>query len=109
MGFPSEDGGKAVLYDRMSVGVTESCRNKEAAWRFVSSLLGGEPLSPATKEQIDVLFEGICNAQSNRIFDSNIWNIIAEDVNAYFEGSKTIDEVMELIQGRVSIYVSENY
>lgn len=36
-------------------------------------------------------------------------NIIAEDVEAYFEGSRTIEEVMDLIQGRVSLYVSENY
>ena len=146
VGFPSEEGGKAVLYDRMPIGITESSQNKGGAWKFVSSLLGeefqryhvkfvfpirlsilqesfqeamkekdpemylgGEPPRPATQEELDVLFEGICSAQSNRIFDSNIWNIIAEDVEPYFEGSKTIEEVMELIQGRVSIYVSENY
>lgn len=146
LGFPSEDGGKAVLYDRMPVGITESSRNKEGAWQFVSSLLGeefqryhvkfvfpirlsilqesfheameekdaemylgGEPPRPATQEEIDVLFEGICSAQSDKIFDANIWNIIAEDVEPYFEGSKTIEEVMDLIQGRVSLYVSENY
>ena len=146
VGFPSEDGGKAVLHDRMPVGITESSQNKEGAWQFVSSLLGeefqryhikfvfpirldilqesfqeamkekdpemflgGEPPSPATREEIDALFEGICNAQSNRIFDSNIWNIVAEDAEAYYEGNKTIEEVMDLIQGRVSIYVSENY
>ena len=34
VGFPSEDGGKAVLYDRMPVGITESSRNKEGAWQF---------------------------------------------------------------------------
>ena len=146
VGFPSEDGGKAVLYDRIPVGITESCRNKEGAWQFVSSLLGeefqrhhlkfvfpirldilqesfqeameekdpekylgGEPPHAATQEEINVLFEGICSAQSNRIFDPNIWNIIAEDVEAYFEGSKTIEEVMDLIQGRASLYMSENY
>ena len=146
VGFPSGDGGKAVLYDRMPVGITESCRDKEGAWQFVSSLLGerfqrhhlkfvfpirldilqesfqeameekdpekylgGEPPRAATQEEIDILFEGISSAQSSRIFDPNIWNIIQEDVEAYFEGSKTIEEVMDLIQGRVSIYVSENY
>lgn len=146
VGFPSEDGGSAVLYDRMPIGITESCQNKEGAWQFVSSLLGeefqryhvkfvfpirlsilqesfqeamkekdaemylgGEPPRPATQQEIDVLFEGICSARSNRIFDPNIWNIIAEDVEPYFEGGKTIEEVLDLIQGRVSIYVSENY
>lgn len=146
VGFPSEDGGRAVLYDRMPIGITESCHNKEGAWKFVSSLLGdkfqryhvkfvfpirlsilqesfqeamkekdpemflgGEPPRPVTQEEIDALFEGIRSARSNRIFDFNIWNIIAEDAEPYFEGSKTIEEVMDLIQGRVSIYVSENY
>lgn len=42
VGFPSGDGGKAVLYDRMPIGITESCQNKEGAWQFVSSLLGEE-------------------------------------------------------------------
>ena len=146
VGFPSENGGKAVLYDRMPVGITESCQNKEGAWQFASSLLGeefqryhlkfvfpirlnilkesfqeamkeqnpkmfqgGEPPRPATQEEIDALFEGICSAQSNRVFDSNIWNIIAEDVEPYFEGRKTVEEVMGVIQNRVSVYVSENY
>lgn len=146
VGFPSEDGGKAVLYDRMPVGITESCRNKEGAWQFVRSLLGeefqrhhikfvfpirlsilqesfqeamkepdpkmylgGEPPRRAAKEEIDALYEGICNAQSNRIFDSYIWNIIAEEADAFFDGKKTIDDVMEIIQSRVSLYVSENY
>ena len=146
VGFPSEDGGKAILYDRMPIGITESCQDKEGAWQFVDSLLGeefqrnhikfvfpirldilkesfqeameekdpemfqgGEIPRPATREEIDALFEGICGAQSSRIFDPNIWNIIREDVEPYFEGSKTIEEVMNLIQSRVSIYVSENY
>ena len=146
VGFPSENGGKAVLYDRMPVGITESCQNKEGAWQFVSSLLGeefqryhlkfvfpirlnilkesfqeamkeqdpemfqgGEPPRSATQEEIYALFEGICSAQSNRVFDLNIWNIIAEDVEPYFEGRKTVEEVMGVIQNRVSVYVSENY
>lgn len=146
VGFPSEEGGKAVLYDRMPVCITKNCRDKEGAWQFVESLLGeefqryhlkfvfpirldilqesfqkameekdpekylgGEPPRAATQEEIDILFEGIGSARSSRIFDPNIWNIVQEDVEAYFEGSKTIEEVMELIQGRVSLYVGENY
>ena len=64
-------------------------------------------IRPATREEIDILCEGLCSVQSNRILDPNIWNIIAEDVEPYFEDSRTIDEVMDLIQGRVSFYVSK--
>ena len=77
--------------------------------KAAETFLGGEPIRPVTQEEIDALFEGICSAKSNRIFDSDIWNIIAEEVQPYFDGKKTIEEVMNVIQNRASIYVSENY
>ncbi len=146
LGFPSEQGGKAILYTRMPIGILEMSENKDIAWKFISFLCGEEfqanhilfnfPIRlsalqesfqtamgenpyieqppdapewiPATQREIDTLFAGICNSQSEAIFDANIWNIVYEETAPFFEGSKTMDEVINVIQSRVSLYVSEN-
>ena len=40
--------------------------------------------------------------------DNQISNIIVEEVEAYFQGQKTVDDVAGIIQSRVQIYVNEN-
>ncbi|MDR0963083.1 MAG: hypothetical protein LBM60_00515, partial [Clostridium sp.] len=37
-----------------------------------------------------------------------IFTIILEETAAYFEGQKTVDEVADIIQRRVQVYVDEN-
>jgi ABC-type glycerol-3-phosphate transport system substrate-binding protein len=37
-----------------------------------------------------------------------VYNIIKEEAEAYFVGQKTLDEVVDIIQSRVEVYVSEN-
>ena len=39
--------------------------------------------------------------------DNVIFNIIREEAGAYFVGQKTVDEVAEIIQNRVQLYVNE--
>jgi ABC-type glycerol-3-phosphate transport system substrate-binding protein len=38
-----------------------------------------------------------------------VYNIIKEEAEAYFVGQKTVDEVVDIIQRRVQVYVSENH
>lgn len=40
--------------------------------------------------------------------DSDLLNIVLEEAAAFFAGDKTEDEVADLIQNRVSIYLGEN-
>ena len=40
--------------------------------------------------------------------DDNIINIISEEAAAYFDGQKTVEQVTEVIQSRISLYVMEN-
>lgn len=42
VGFPSSQGGKAVLYTRMPIGMTALNDKKDGAWEFIASLLGEE-------------------------------------------------------------------
>ena len=40
-------------------------------------------------------------------FDKNIFSIIKEESGAYFNGDKTAEDVTNLVQRRVSLYLSE--
>lgn len=42
VGFPSGQGGKAVLYTRMPIGMSALSEKKDGAWAFIASLLGEE-------------------------------------------------------------------
>ncbi len=63
---------------------------------------------PATEEEIDALYRGLCQMQYSGISDKEVWEIVSEEAEPYFNGEKGVEEVMEVIQGRVALYVSEN-
>ena len=60
------------------------------------------------QEDCDALYEVIYSANTSRVFDANIWDIVSEEAEAYFDGDKTLDQVVQIIQKRVEIYVHEN-
>jgi ABC-type glycerol-3-phosphate transport system substrate-binding protein len=62
----------------------------------------------ATEQEIDNLRTMISAAKPLDAGISVIMNIIQEESAAYFAGQKTLDEVAELIQNRVQLYVKEN-
>ena len=39
--------------------------------------------------------------------DYEVWDIVSNEAQYYFAGIKTLDEVMEIIQGRLELYESE--
>lgn len=42
-------------------------------------------------------------------YDPTLYNILSEELMPFFEGERTADETAEIIQSRISIYLSENY
>lgn len=62
----------------------------------------------ATQEQIDMLKEIIAVAKPKASNDNQIMNIINEEAASFFSGQKSVDEVVNIIQNRVQIYVSES-
>ena len=60
-----------------------------------------------TQEQADEILEVIetCTRVAN--FDTSIQDIVFEQIQAYYAGQKSLDEVVRLIQSKVSIYVNE--
>lgn len=64
-------------------------------------------LKNATPEEMDALltyFEGIT---VSNYYDAIVYDIIEEEAGMYFAGDQTAEEAAEMIQSRVSIYLSE--
>lgn len=62
---------------------------------------------PPTQEQVDMLVEILNGVGSAVSFDQDIYDIIAEEAQYFFEGQKTAQDVAGIIQSRVKIYVNE--
>lgn len=65
-------------------------------------------IEPMTKEEADKLYEFICSVNQPYTYDEDLWNIVSEEVEPYFEGQKTAKEVANIIQSRVQIYINES-
>jgi len=61
----------------------------------------------ATREEIDRIFELIEGMQLTDM-NMDVFFIIKEEIQAYFKDQKSIEEVAQIIQSRVQIYVDEN-
>ena len=62
----------------------------------------------ATEEEINELRQMISNVHLEGGRSQTIINIVTEEAGAYFTGQKSAEEVAEIIQSRVEIYVNEN-
>ena len=64
---------------------------------------------PITKEEVDMVETLLAGAKAINIsLDNQLSNIINEEAEYYFSGSKSVDEVVNIIQNRVNLYVQEN-
>lgn len=65
-----------------------------------------------TQEEIDQILEIIrAGKRPNYVLsaeEKTLRSIISEEAEAFFQGQKSVDQVAEIIQRRVSVYVSEN-
>ena len=64
---------------------------------------------PLTEQQASKIANMIKDSISvYDIMDDEIFKIIEEEAQSYFAGAKSVDEVADIIQKRVSLYVQEN-
>lgn len=65
-------------------------------------------IGPLSDEEV-ALFESVLNNTNKRQEqDYKLIEIIQEEAAAYFKGDKSVDEICDIIQNRVSTYVNEN-
>ncbi|MBE5864857.1 MAG: extracellular solute-binding protein [Lachnospiraceae bacterium] len=65
-------------------------------------------LEPLTQEQVDEISAYIATVDTRAWQNSEIRNILDEEMAAYFSGQKSAKEVAGLIQNRVQLMVNEN-
>lgn len=61
-----------------------------------------------TREEVDMVLKLIQAAGGRAAPNYQLRVIIDEEVAAFFQGQKSVDEVADIIQSRASVYVSEN-
>lgn len=65
-------------------------------------------LDPLTPEQLEKLKTFISSVQTRQYYNSDITNIITEEMGAFYKGQKSAKDVAAIIQSRAKIYVNEN-
>lgn len=61
-----------------------------------------------TQEEVDLVLELMESAKPVSSSNDQIFTIISEEAAPFFEGQKSVEEVVGIIQSRVGIYVDEN-
>lgn len=61
-----------------------------------------------TREEIDMILDLIDGAKPAAGGTTEIMNIINEEAEAFFQGQKSVDDVADIIQKRIGVYVNEN-
>lgn len=99
--------GFPIRKDVFERGVENAMKTApKGKWQYGKIDLELEPLSETDAEYFRRLIYGV--TRGNYI-DYQMYNIIMEEAAAYFYGQKSVDEVAEIIQSRVQVYVDENH
>ncbi|MGN0424724.1 MAG: ABC transporter substrate-binding protein [Acetatifactor sp.] len=84
--------------------------NGEKQYYDMTMTINGEEviIDPLNQQQLDEVVNFITSVTNRYFMDSNVSNIITEEMGAYFSGQKTAQDVADVIQRRVQVYVEEN-
>ena len=130
IGFPTAQGnGISLTHNGLAVAMISSGQHKEEAWEFIKYEMTHEkpgfdylqftsyqPLfEKKRKEQLeasdqleagamrDLLENGtVISAQEEVILE-----LIAEEAEGYFHGAKTAQQIAEILEGRIGLYLTE--
>ena len=65
-------------------------------------------MKPLSQEDVSKFYDYTVSVNSLNNMNIEITNIIAEEASAYYCGQKTAEEVADIIQNRVTVYINEN-
>lgn len=114
------EGGLPLLKKELEVRLKKACEieyEEDASGQKVEKVKdrivfeGEEPIDIICINQQDAatLLEIIDHVDTAYATDLDLYSIILEEVTGYFEDDREINSVIDIIQNRASIYVSENY
>lgn len=129
VGMPSPDGRSAYCYFNSSASVTVCSSCQDGCWEFISSMLNddvlkysdGIPVSRAVFADLDVTYDKtpidpsvVDNFElivEKRSFyyssDYTIIKIISEEMQVYFAGDKSLDDVIKIMNDRARTVLNE--
>lgn len=84
--------------------------NGEKVVRWAMRFEGDEPVNiyEITAEDAETLKAIIHRIEYNAAVDSQLYNIILEEVDYLFNDDRNVDDVANIIQNRASVYINEN-
>lgn len=101
MGFPVTQNGFDMAAQRSMESSTGEAGLGNANGQFVYY-----QVPPATKEDVAYLQKVIAEAEQPEDY-GDIPGIVWEEADSYLDGSKTVQEVIDIIQNRVQLYLDE--
>lgn len=151
VGYPSYDGNGYITSCDFMYAINEDSPNKEAAWKFITYLLGEDILRDAnlhnggipviqsvleeaafefdenvsgsirschylpdgsedfniSDETVQKAYDYITGVEFDPYLNYILSNMITEECRAVLEGDKTAEECADILQSRISIYLSE--
>lgn len=134
--FPGLPEVGSAIYPLCSYGISAYSPNKDLCWQFLRQFLTKEyqlkffitPRLDGLRAQISNTWEGfgeirqyhpygleamnaladiIINVDTVVRHDPQIWQIVYSEAGAYFADQRSLEDTMNLIQSRVSIYMAE--
>lgn len=66
------------------------------------------PLPPLSQEQVDQIVNFVSSVDRAYYYNDSVFNIINEEMGAFYSGQKSARDVANVIQSRAQIYVDEN-
>lgn len=114
------EGGLPLLKRELEIRLKKACEieyEENASGERVEKVKdriifeGEEPIDIICidRQDAETLLEIVDNVDTAYATDMDLYTIILEEVSGYFEDDREINSVIEIIQNRASIYISENY
>ena len=60
-----------------------------------------------TAEDVETVYNYVLAAKKQLVYDTSLFDIINEESSAYFAGTKSLDEILPLMESRITIFLSE--
>lgn len=130
VGFPDGDMGCSYYICGLGYAIPAQSSNKEGAWAYIKHMLSVEAQRyvtaglPVILEAFELALEdGDVSEDMQRkalellertkyaesVQDSGLKEIITDSCRNYFDGTATLDDTVDIIQSRASVYMSEQY
>lgn len=95
-----DENGEQVLDENGDPIISGGMSMSQDGWEYTYHV--------PTQEDVQTVRDLIAASQPLADTDNEILDIITEEAEPYFQGQKSIDDVVNVIQSRAQIYVSEN-